>query len=539
MKLKGEPSVAACYFGDGASSEGDFHESCNFAGVLKAPVIFICQNNQWAISTPVSKQTAGTIADRAAGYGIAGVRVDGNDPLAMYQVTADARARALAGDGPTLIEAVTYRLGAHTTADDPTRYVDPDEEERWKVARPADPLPGLDARHRALGRRRRGGSRGVVRGGDRPSRRRGGRRSGRPTRRCCSTTCGPTIRRHSSPSAPRCSRDAAERGPSEHGRGDLLGARRRDGARRPGDRARRGRRQVRRCVPGHRRPAATLRRRAGRRHADRRGGDRRRVDRAGHGRLRAGGRAAVPRLRPAGVPPDRPPARPMALPDERALPRPGDDPRSLRRRGAGAGAALRRLRGGVRPDARAQAGRPVDRRRRQGDAAQRDPRPRSGALPRAAARLPAGARRGARRRRDGRARHGAHRPPGRRRHRRWRGARWLSSPSRPRRPPPSRASTSRSSTCDRWCRSTSPPIAESVGRTGRAVVVQEAPLTAGFASEVVAAIQEGAFLSLQAPIARVSGLGRAVSDAARRGPLRAVRRARGRRHPPHRGVSEP
>ena len=149
MKLKAEPSVAVCYFGDGASSEGDFHESCNFAGVLKAPVILICQNNQWAISTPLSKQTAGTIVDRAAGYGIAGVRVDGNDPLAMYQVTADARARAVAGDGPTLIEAVTYRLGAHTTADDPTRYVDPEEEERWKVR---DPLIRFRAWMRATGR---------------------------------------------------------------------------------------------------------------------------------------------------------------------------------------------------------------------------------------------------------------------------------------------------------------------------------------------------------------------------------------------------
>ena len=95
MKLKGEPSVAACYFGDGASSEGDFHESCNFAGVVKAPVIFICQNNQWAISTPVSKQTAGSIADRAAGYGIVGIRVDGNDPAG--HVPGDRRRT---GEGP-------------------------------------------------------------------------------------------------------------------------------------------------------------------------------------------------------------------------------------------------------------------------------------------------------------------------------------------------------------------------------------------------------------------------------------------------------
>jgi pyruvate dehydrogenase E1 component alpha subunit len=149
MRLRGEASTAVCYFGDGSTSEGDFHEACNLAGVVKAPVIFVCQNNQWAISTPLSKQTAGVIADRAAGYGITGVRVDGNDPLAMFQVTTDARRRALAGEGPTLIEAVTYRLGAHTTADDPTRYVDPDEEAAW---RQRDPLIRFRAWMRATGR---------------------------------------------------------------------------------------------------------------------------------------------------------------------------------------------------------------------------------------------------------------------------------------------------------------------------------------------------------------------------------------------------
>ena len=136
MKLKGEQSVAICYFGDGSSSEGDFHESVNFAGVRKIPVIFVCQNNQWAISTHVRQQTAGSIADRAIGYGIVGEQVDGNDPLAVYDATKRARARALAGEGPTLIEAVTYRLGAHTTADDPTRYIDPAEAESWKLRDP-------------------------------------------------------------------------------------------------------------------------------------------------------------------------------------------------------------------------------------------------------------------------------------------------------------------------------------------------------------------------------------------------------------------
>jgi pyruvate dehydrogenase E1 component alpha subunit len=150
MRLKGERSVAIAYFGDGASSEGDFHEALNLAGVQRAPVIFVCQNNQWAISTPITSQTAAaTIASRAEGYGIAGVQVDGNDALAMYAATRDARARALAGDGPTLVEAVTYRLGAHTTADDPTRYVDPAEHERW-VGR--DPLIRFEHWLRATGR---------------------------------------------------------------------------------------------------------------------------------------------------------------------------------------------------------------------------------------------------------------------------------------------------------------------------------------------------------------------------------------------------
>jgi pyruvate dehydrogenase E1 component alpha subunit len=143
MQLRREPAVAVAYFGDGASSEGDFHEACNLAGVRRAPVIFVCSNNQYAISTPVSLQTAAaSIADRAAGYGIAGARVDGNDVLAVYEVTRQAKARALAGEGPTLVEAITYRLGAHTTADDPSRYVDAATHETWKAK---DPLVRMRA----------------------------------------------------------------------------------------------------------------------------------------------------------------------------------------------------------------------------------------------------------------------------------------------------------------------------------------------------------------------------------------------------------
>jgi pyruvate dehydrogenase E1 component alpha subunit len=132
-KLKGEDRVTIVNFGDGATSEGSFHEGATFAGVFKAPVILFCNNNQWAISTPLALQTAApTLADKAIGYGIPAVRVDGADVLAVYEATRDAVARARAGDGPTFIEAVTYRAAPHATADDPSLYIDDArvEEER-------------------------------------------------------------------------------------------------------------------------------------------------------------------------------------------------------------------------------------------------------------------------------------------------------------------------------------------------------------------------------------------------------------------------
>lgn len=137
MQLQQQNGVAVAYFGDGSSSEGDFHESCNLAGVLKAPVIFLLQNNQWAISTPREIQSAATdLAARAPGYGFPGVSVDGNDLFAVYQATLEAAARARAGHGATLIECHTYRMAAHTTADDPTRYVDEKEQARWATRDP-------------------------------------------------------------------------------------------------------------------------------------------------------------------------------------------------------------------------------------------------------------------------------------------------------------------------------------------------------------------------------------------------------------------
>jgi pyruvate dehydrogenase E1 component alpha subunit len=132
-KLRGDSACAIVYFGDGATSEGAFHEGANLAGVMRAPLVLFCNNNQWAISTPLSAQTAAeTLADKAAGYGMPGVRVDGCDVLAVYEATRDAVARARAGDGPTFIEAVSYRAAPHATADDPRAYIDLERVEEEK-----------------------------------------------------------------------------------------------------------------------------------------------------------------------------------------------------------------------------------------------------------------------------------------------------------------------------------------------------------------------------------------------------------------------
>lgn len=143
-----EPAAVVAYFGDGSSSEGDVHESMVFAASYNAPVVFFCQNNNWAISVPFEVQSKIPLVNRAAGYGIPGIRVDGNDVLAVYAVTQWALDHARSGHGPVLIEASTYRVGAHTTADDPTKYRMNAEEELWKTR---DPLDRMEMYLRAEG----------------------------------------------------------------------------------------------------------------------------------------------------------------------------------------------------------------------------------------------------------------------------------------------------------------------------------------------------------------------------------------------------
>lgn len=136
-KYRRTEEIVMVFFGDGATSEGDFHEAMNFAAVFQVPLVFVCQNNQWAISIPLSRQThTKTLAQKALAYGIPGIQVDGNDILAVYSAAENAVQRARSGEGPTFIECVTYRLLMHTTADDPKRYRSREEEAQWQKRDP-------------------------------------------------------------------------------------------------------------------------------------------------------------------------------------------------------------------------------------------------------------------------------------------------------------------------------------------------------------------------------------------------------------------
>ena len=140
-RLKGDAVVTLGFMGDGATSESDFHAALNFAGVFKLPTVFVCQNNQWAISVPLGKQTASvTLAAKSRSYGIPGIRVDGNDVIAVHDILSEAIARARRGEGPTFVELLTYRVAPHSTSDDPTRYRSNAEVEVWLKRDPLDRL---------------------------------------------------------------------------------------------------------------------------------------------------------------------------------------------------------------------------------------------------------------------------------------------------------------------------------------------------------------------------------------------------------------
>jgi 2-oxoisovalerate dehydrogenase E1 component alpha subunit len=142
-RIKGENVASLVYFGDGATSSSDFHSGVNFAGVFRLPVVFLCRNNGWAISVPVERQSATrTFAEKAVAYGIPGVRVDGNDLFAVIAVTQKALERGLRGEGPTLIEAITYRMGGHSTSDDPNRYRESEVVESWAARDPIERVRG-------------------------------------------------------------------------------------------------------------------------------------------------------------------------------------------------------------------------------------------------------------------------------------------------------------------------------------------------------------------------------------------------------------
>ena len=316
----GADSAVIAYFGDGASSQGDVAESFTFSAVYNAPVVFFCQNNQWAISEPTERQIRVPLYQRAQGYGFPGVRVDGNDVLACLAVTKWALERARRGEGPTLVEAFTYRMGAHTTSDDPTKYRADEEREAWEAKDPilrlrtyleaanhADEgfFAELEAESEALGKRVREAVRAM------------------PDPDHFAIFENVYADGHALVDEERAQFAAYQASfADDEGRASSDG-RGKDGTRQgdqriaahgPGDRPQgpdhgRGRRQARRRLPRHRRPAEGLRRGAGHRHPARRVRHRRHRDRPGAARLPPGRGDPVRRLRLPGVRPDRHAAR--------------------------------------------------------------------------------------------------------------------------------------------------------------------------------------------------------------------------------------
>ena len=367
-RLRGENACAIAYFGDGATSEGSFHEGANFAAVMRAPLVLFCNNNGWAISTPVEAQTrAETLADKAVGYGMPAARVDGLDILAVYEATREAVARARAGEGPTFIEAVSYRAAPHATADDPKAYIDLERVEEEKKR---------ECVGRYEGYLRRAGSsrtRWPSRSGPRPSRRcaTGSRRPRRSRPRIAGLLfehayVDPPACRHRS-HGPRRARGMTDDGPWRGSVAELTFVEAINdcfhvelGPRRERDGHGRGRRPRGRRLPRDGRAARQVRPGSLRRHAARRGGDHRQRDRPVHGRVPAGLRDAVRRLQLPGARPADHARRPLPLADRRPDDVPADRAHAVRRRCPRAGAARRLARGLLRAHAGREGGDPLD-----------------------------------------------------------------------------------------------------------------------------------------------------------------------------------
>ena len=516
-KLRGTDRVVLSFFGDGGANQGVVHETMNLAAVWKLPFIFVCENNKYALSTDQSRTTAGEgVTARARAYGIPGVRVDGNDVLAVYEARGEAVARARRGEGPSCVEAVTYRWGGHSMRANLPDYRTKEEELEWMERDPIVPLRAARCSRRKASDVERSRSSADASRASWTSRRRlgdgepradGGDDGGRRLR-------APRARGASLPAARP--RDRPCRGPQ---RGPPAG----DGAGRARVRHGRGRRADRRHLPGDHGASAS-----------------------GSARIACATRRS--RSRPSwawGWARRWPGMRPVVeiqiwdfiamtmdqvvnqaakfrymlggTPDGAA-----GDPRAPGRRHPPGRAALAEPRGLVRPRARARRRRALDALRRQGTARRGDPRRQPGHLPRAQDALPDQGRgaRGATTliplgkadvKRAGHRRHGGRDPDdgaagARARRRIWRRT----------------GSASRSSTRGRWCRSTRTTILESVGKTHRLVIAHEAVKRGGFGAEVAAMVTEQA----------LRRAGRA--DCARRRPQRAhaVQRQAGARHDP-------
>ncbi len=394
-RLRGEKSCAIVYFGDGATSEGSFHEGANFAAVMRAPLVLLCNNNGWAISTPVEDQTrAETLADKAVGYGMPGVRVDGTDVLAVFEATREGVERARAGEGPTFIEAVSYRAAPHATADDPKAYIDlervEEEKRRECVGRFEGYLRRAGILTDEMAASIRSEAEQAMREGIAARR---GRAAGRRLARLrpCVRRSARLFRRGSGRAeagARRMSELTVLEAINDCFHVELGPRRERDG---DGS----GRRPRRRRLSRHCRSSRQVRAGSLRRHASRGGGDHGHRGRSLHGRVPSRLRDAVRRVQLPGARPADHACRALSLADRGQDGLPAHGAHALRRRSARARAPRRLSRDLLRAHARREGRDRFDTRRCEGSPGGGDPRSRPGRHLRAEAALSDDARRGA------------------------------------------------------------------------------------------------------------------------------------------------